>query len=186
MWLPKPCRPLGPHVPHSLRGPQCSARGKIVNRCLTLAALEGMHVGKFGPNGYITVAMLGIPNAHQHDKSSNGEGTDGISRAHTWAKRLHNPCGLGGSKCSRQTQNQIELHNPFRLGGPQTSSLGQNENWVPHPWLFKGPHLMSAKCLHNPCCNEKPNPCCLAVSKAHMWAKWLVHPCPLGDHRRSA
>ena len=44
-----------------------------------------------GQGGYITPAAWGVPAASQRGAESQV--------AHKWARRLHNPCRLGGPRC---------------------------------------------------------------------------------------
>ena len=75
--------------------------------------------------------------------------------AHKWAKWLHNPC---------------------RLGGPHRFRAGQNQKW---PTCGQGGYLTPAA-SGIPTASERG-----AESEvAHLWARWLLNPCRLGDPHR--
>ena len=76
-----------------------------------------------GRNGYITPAVLGVPNSAERGVKS--------VVAHWWADWLHNPCRLGvptsserGGQCVVAHGWAEWLHNPCRLGDPQLFRAG--------------------------------------------------------------
>ena len=77
-----------------------------------------------GQGGYITPAALGVPTASERGAE--------LEVAHKWARRLHNPCRLGGSPPLQSGGAESEvahkwarwLHNPCRLGGPHRFRAG--------------------------------------------------------------
>ena len=130
-----------------------------------------------GQGGYITPAASGIPTASKRGGQNqkwpiNGQGgyitpaASGIPSAskrgaksevaHKWARWLHHPCRLGDPL-------------RFRAGG-------QNQNW---PINGQGGYITPAA-SGIPSASERG-----AKSEvAHKWARWLHHPCRLGDPLR--
>ena len=131
---------------------------------------------------------------------------------HKWARWLHHPCRLGdplrfrkGAKSEVAHKWARWLHHPCRLGdplrfravgkirgGPQvgkvaTSPLpprgspplqtgGQNQKW---PINGQGGYITSAA-SGIPSASERGT----KSEVAHKWARWLHHPCRLGDPHR--
>ena len=158
-----------------------------------------------GQSGYVTPVVSGIPAASERRGKSEV--------AHLWAKWLRHPCRLGDPNRFREGGGKSEvahklakwLRHPCRLGdphrlraggkirsGPQvgkvaTSPLpsrgspppqsgGQNQKW-PTSWQsgYVTPAVSGI-----PTASERG-----AKSEvAHLWAKWLCHPCRLGDPHR--
>ena len=158
-----------------------------------------------GQGGYITPAASGIPTASTWGAKSEV--------AHTWARWLHHPCRLRdpqrfraeGEITSRPTSGQGGYITPAASGIPTTSKRGAKSE-VAHKW---------ARWLHHPCCLGDPHrfkvggkirsgPYMGKVAtsplptrgspplqsggrnqkSAHTWARWLHHPCRLGDPHR--
>ena len=157
-----------------------------------------------GQNGYLTPALSGIPAASERGAKSEV--------AHKWAKWLPHPCRIGvphrfrpGAKSEVAHKWAKWLPHPCRLGdphrfraggkiksGPQvgkvaTSPLpyrgcpplqsgGQNQKW---PTSGQSGYL-TPPVSGIPTASERG-----AKSEvAHKWAKWLPHPCPIGDPHR--
>ena len=157
-----------------------------------------------GQNGYLTPAVSGIPNASERGAKSEV--------AHKWAKWLPHPCRIGdpqrfraGGKIKVAHKWAKWLPHPCRIGdphrftaggkirsGPQvgkvaTSPLpaqgsrplqsgGQNQKW---PTSGQSGYLTPAG-PGIPTASERG-----AKSEvAHKWAKWLPHPCRIGDPHR--
>ena len=199
-----------------------------------------------GQRGYITPAVLGVPNTQHGDKNQKwlldphvgkvatsllpswGSPTLNAERtmrngylAHMWAKWLHHPCRLGGPQRSTRRQQEMATWptcgqsgyiTPAVLGVPNAQHGDNNEKWLlgPHvgkvatsplpswgsPTLNAGTTMrngylahMWAKWLHHPCRLGVPNARAGTTMRngylTHMWAKWLHHPCPLGGPQRS-
>ena len=139
-----------------------------------------------GQKGYITPAVLGVPNTQHGDKNQkwlldphvgkvatsplpswgspklNAERTmrNGYL-AHMWEKRLHHPCRLGLPNVERGDNNAKWLLGPH-VGKVATS---------PRP-SWGSPTLNTGTRIRN-------------GYLAHMWAKWLHHLCRLGGPQRS-
>ena len=158
-----------------------------------------------GQGGYITRAASGIPTASKRGAKSEV--------AHKWARWLHHPCRLGDPHRFRASGAKSEvahkwarwLHHPCRLGdprlfraggkirsGPQVGKVAtsplpprgspplqsgeQNQKW---PTSGQGGYITPAA-SGIPTVSERG-----AKSEvAHKWARWLHHPCRLGDPHR--
>ena len=127
-----------------------------------------------GQGGYITPAASGIPSASERGAKSEV--------AHKWARWLHHPCRLGDPPASERGQNQKWPINgqggyitPAASGIP-TGSGGQNQKW---PINGQGGYITPAA-SGIPTASKRG-----AKSEvAHKWARWLHHPCRLGDPLR--
>ena len=100
-WLATPCR---------LGGPRCSARG------------QNQKWPTCGDSGYLTPAVLGVPNALHGHKIRNGPHV-GIVATYPL------PSGVPNAKSEMGNMWTQWLTNPYRVGGPQCSSRGQNQKW---------------------------------------------------------
>ena len=183
-WLPHPCRIGDPH--------RCKARGKI---------RSGPQVGKLatsplpyrgapplqsggqnpkwptsGQSGYLTPAVSGIPTATERGAKSEV--------AHKWAKWLPHPCRIGephrcraGGKIRSGPQVGEVATSPLPYrGAPPLQSGGQNQKW---PTSGRSGYLTPAV-SGSPTAAERG-----AKSEvAHKWAKWLPHPCRIGETHR--
>ena len=150
-----------------------------------------------GQGGYITPAASGIPTASKRGAKSEV--------AHKWARWLHHPCRLGdplrfkaggkwpingqdgyitlaasGPTLQSGGQNQkwpingqgVYITLPPR-GSPPLQSGGQNQKW---PINGQGGYITPAA-SGIPTASKRG-----AKSEvAHKWARWLHHPCRLGD-----
>ena len=183
-WLPHPCRIGDPH--------RCRAGGKIrsgpqVGKVATSPLLyrgspplqSGGQNQKWptsGQIGYLTPAASGSPTASERGAKSEV--------AHKWAKWLPHPCRIGDPHHCRaggkirsgpQVGKLATSPLPYR-GSPPLQSGGQNQKW---PTSGQSGYLTSAV-SGSPTAAERG-----AKSEvAHKWAKWLPHPCCIGDHHR--
>ena len=157
-----------------------------------------------GQGGYVTPAASGIPSASERGAKSEV--------AHLWARWLHHPCRLGiPSASKRGTKSEVAhfwatwLHHPCRLGDPlrlraggkirngpivgkmATSPLppraspplqsgGQNQKW---PSCGQGGYVTPAA-SGIPSASKRGT----KSEVAQLWARWLHHPCRLGDPLR--
>ena len=119
-----------------------------------------------GQGGYITPAASGIPTASKRGAKSEV--------AHKWARWLHHPCRLGDPlrfKAGGRIRSGV--------GKVATSKLqngGQNKKW---PINGQGGYITPAA-SGIPTASKRG-----AKSEvAHKWARWLHHPCRLGDPLR--
>ena len=129
-----------------------------------------------GPNGYLTPAVSGIPTASERGAKSEV--------AHKWAKWLPHPCRIGdphrfraGGKIRSgpQVGKMATSPLPYR-GSPPLQMGGQNQKW---PTSGRNGYLTPAV-SGIPTVAERG-----AKSEvAHKWAKWLPHPCRIGDPHR--
>ena len=126
-----------------------------------------------GRNGYLTPAVLGIPTAAERGAKSEV--------AHKWANWLPHPCRIGDPHRCRaggKIRNGPQVGKlatsplPYR-GAPPLQSGGQNQKW---PTSGQIGYLTPAV-LGIPTAAEQG-----AKSEvAHKWAKWLPHPCRIGE-----
>ena len=183
-WLRHPCRLGNPH--------RCRAGGKI---------RSGPFVGKMATsplpsqgspplqsggqnqkwptsrqNGYVTPAVSGIPTAARRGAKSEV--------AHLWAKWLRHPCRLGdphrfraeGKITSGPLVGKMATSPLPSRGSPLLQSGGQNQKW---PTCGQNGYVTPAV-SGIPTASERG-----AKSEvAHLWAKWLRHPCRLGNPHR--
>ena len=129
-----------------------------------------------GQSGYVTPAVSGIPTASERGTKSEV--------VHLWAKWLRHPCHLrdphrfkvGGKIRSGPLVGKVAMSPlPSRGSGPLQSG-GQNQKW---PTSGQGGYVAPAV-SGIPAASERG-----AISDlAHLWAKWLRHPCRLGDPHR--
>ena len=183
-WLPHPCRLGDPHrcrAGGKIRsGPQV---GKVATSPLPYRGSPPLQSGgqnqkwpTSGPNGYLTPAVLGIPTAAERGAKSEV--------AHKWAKWLPHPCRIGDPHCCRaggkirsgpQVGKVATSPLPYR-GSPPLQSGGQNQKW---PTSGRGGYL-------TPAVSGIPTAADRGAKSevAHKWAKWLPHPCRIGDPHR--
>ena len=183
-WLPHPCR-IG--EPHCFRaggrirsGPQV---GELPTSPLPYRGAPPLQSGgqnqkwpTSGQSGYLTLAVSGSPTASERGAKSEV--------AHKWAKRLPHPCRIGdphrcraggkirsGPQVGEVTTSPL----PYR-GAPLLRSGGQNQKW---PTSGQSGYLTPAV-SGSPTAAERG-----AKSEvAHKWAKWLPHPCRIGEPHR--
>ena len=129
-----------------------------------------------GQSGYLTPAVSGIPTASERGAKSEV--------AHKWAKWLPHPCRIGdphrfraGGKIRSGPQVGKVATSPLPYrGSPPLQSGGQNQKW---PTSGQSGYLTPAV-SGIPTASERG-----AKSEvAHKWAKWLPHPCRIGDPHR--
>ena len=183
-WLPHPCRIGDPHrfkAGGRIRsGPQV---GKVATSPLPYRGSPPLQSGgqnqkwpTSGQNGYLTPAVSGIPTASERGAESE--------MAHKWAKWLPHPCRIGDPHRFRaggrirsgpQVGKMATSPLPYR-GSPPLQSGGQNQKW---PTSGQSGYLTPAV-SGIPTASERG-----AESEvAHKWAKWLPHPCRIGDPHR--
>ena len=129
-----------------------------------------------GQIGYLTPAVSGSPTAAERGAKSEV--------AHKWANCLPHPCRIGephrcraGGKIRRgpQVGKLATSPLPYR-GSPPLQSGGQNQKW---PTSGQTSYLTPAV-SGSPTAAERG-----AKSEvAHKWAKWLPHPCRIGEPHR--
>ena len=183
-WLPHPCRIGDPHrfrAGGKIRsGPQVGnmATSPLPYRGSTPLQSGGQNQKwpTSGQSGYLTPAVSGIPTALERGAKSEV--------AHKWAKWLPHPCRIGdphrfraGGKIRSgpQVGKVATAPLPYR-GSPPLQSGGQNQKW---PTSGQSGYLTPAV-SGIPTASERG-----AKSEvAHKWAKWLPHPCRIGDPHR--
>ena len=183
-WLHHPCR-LGD--PHRFRAEGKIRSGPLMGKVATspLPPRRSPPLQSGGQNqkwpingqgGYITPAASRIPTASERGAKSEV--------AHKWARWLHHPCRLGdphrfraGGKISSGPQIGKVATSPLPpRGSPPLQSGKQNQKW---PINGQGGYI-TPDASGIPTASERG-----AKSEvAHKWARWLHHPCRLGDPRR--
>ena len=183
-WLRHPCRPGDPH---RFRAGGKIRRGPLVGKLATSPLLargcpplqSGWEIQKWptcGQSGYVTPAVSGIPTASQRVGKSEV--------AHLWAKWLRHPCRLGdphrftasGKIRSGPLVGKVATSPLPSRGSPPLHSKWENQKW---------PTCGQTGCV-TPAVSGIPT-ASQRVGKsevAHLWAKWLRHPCRLGDPHR--
>ena len=129
-----------------------------------------------GQSGYVTPTVLGIPSASERGAKSEV--------AHKWAKWLRHPCRLGdphrcraGGKIRSGPQVGKVATSPMpSRGSPPRQSGGGNQKWPTGGQSGYATPAVSGI----PTASERGK----KSEVAHKWAKWLRHPCRLGDLRR--
>ena len=183
-WLPHPCRIGDPHrfkAGGKIRsGPQV---GKVATSPLPYRGSPPLHSGgrnqkwpTSGQNGYLSPAVSGIPASSELGAKSEV--------AHKWAKWLPHPCRIGDPHRFRargkirsgpQVGKMATSPMPYR-GSPPNQRWGQNQKW---PTSGQSGYLTPAV-SGIPTASKRG-----AKSEvAHKWAKWLPHPCRIGDPHR--
>ena len=183
-WLPHPCRIGDPHrfkAGGKIRsGPQV---GEMATSPLPYRGSPPLQSGgqnqkwpTSGRNGYLTPAVSGISTASERGAKSEV--------AHKWAKWLPHPCRIGEAHRFRaggkirsgpQVGEMATSPLPYR-GSPPLQSGGQNQKWPTSEQIGYLSHAVSG----SPTASERG-----AKSEvAHKWAKWLPHPCRIGDPHR--
>ena len=130
-----------------------------------------------GQSGYLTPAVSGIPTASERGAKSQV--------AHKWAKWLPHPCRIGDPhrfKAGGKIRSDPQVGKvatsplPYRRSAPLQSG-GQNQKWCPK----EGRNGYLTRAVSGiPTASERG-----AKSQvAHKWAKWLPHPCRIGDPHR--
>ena len=213
-WLRHPCRLGDPHRfragGQNQKWPTCRQSGYVTPAVsgIPTAAERGGGNQKwptYGQSGYVTPAVSGIPTASERGAKSEvahlwakwlrqplpSRGSPPLQSegaksevAHLWAKWLRHPCHLGDPHRCRAGEgnqkwplmgNMATSPVPSR-GSPPLQSEGQNQKW---PTYGQGGYVTLAV-SGIPTASERG-----AKSEvAHLWAKWLRHPCHLGDPHR--
>ena len=183
-WLRHPCQFGDPHRFKAggkiRRGQQV---GKVATSPLPSQGSEPLQSGgqnqkwpACGQSGYITPAVSGIPTASERGAKSEV--------ARLWAKWLRHPCRLGDPHRFRagrkirsgpQVSTVATVPLPFR-GSPPLQSGGQNETW---PTSGQSGYVTPAVSGISTVSERGAK-----SEVARLWAKWLRHPCRLGDHHR--
>ena len=126
-----------------------------------------------GQGGYITPTASGIPTSSERGAKSE--------LAHKWARWLHKPYRLGdphrftagGKIRSGPYMGKVATSPLPPRGSPPLQSGGQNQKW---PINGQGGYITPAA-SGIPTASERG-----AKSEvAYKWARWLHHPCRLGD-----
>ena len=183
-WLRHPCRLGDPH--------RCRAGGKIRSGPLVgkvdtsplpsrgspppQSGGQNQKWPTCGQSGYVTPAVSGIPTASERGAKSE--------MAHLWAKWLRHPCRLGdphrlraGGKIRNGPLVGKVATSPLpSRGSPPLQSGGQNQKW---PTCGQSGYVTPAV-SGIPTALERG----AESEMAHLWAKWLRHPCRLGDPHR--
>ena len=183
-WLPHPCHIGDPHrfkAGGKIRsGPQV---GELATSPLPYRGSPPLHSGgqnqkwpTSGQSGYLTPTVSGSPAASERGAKSEV--------AHKWANWLPHPCRIGEPHRCRagvkirsgpQVGKVATLPLPYR-GAPPLQSGGQNQKW---PTSGETGYLTPAV-SGIPTGAERG-----AKSEvAHKWAKWLPHPCRIGEPHR--
>ena len=184
IWLPHPCRIGDPYrfgAGGKIRsGPQV---GEMATSPLLYRGSPPLRIGgqnqkwpTSGQSGYLTPAVSGIPTASERGAESEV--------AHKWTKCLPHPCRIGdphrfragGRIRSGPQVGKVATSPLLYRGSPPLQSGGQNEKW---PTSGQSGYLTRAV-SGIPTASERG-----AESEvAHKWAKWLPHPCRIGDPHR--
>ena len=183
-WLRHPCRLGDPHRCRAgggiTSGPQV---GKVATSPLPSQGSPPLQSGgqnqkwpTCGQSGYVTRAVSGIPTASERGAKAEV--------ARLWAKWLSHPCRLGdphrfraGGKSRRGPLVGKVATSPLPArGSPPLQSGGQNQKW---PTCGQSGYVTPAV-SGIPTAAERG----AKSEMAHKWAKWLHHPCRLGDPRR--
>ena len=183
-WLCHPCR-LGD--PHRFRAGGKIRSDPLVGKVATSPLpsrgsppLQGGGQSQKWPtceqSGYVTPAVSGIPTSSERGAKSEV--------THLWAKWLCHPCHLGdshrlrvGGKVRSGPLAGTVATSPLpSRGSPPLQSGGQNQKW---PTCGKGGYVTPAVSGIPTASDWGPK-----SDVAHLWAKWLPHPCCLGDPYR--
>ena len=183
-WLPHPCRIRDPHRFRAGGKIRSGGQvGKVANSPLPYRGSPPLQSGgqnqkwpTSGQSGYLTPAVSGIPTASERGAKSEV--------ADKWAKWLPHPCRIGDPHRCRaggkirsgpQVGKLATSPLPYR-GSPPLQSGGQNQKWPTSGQIgYLTPAISGI-----PTAAERG-----AKSEvAHKWAKWLPHPCRIGDPHR--
>ena len=200
-WLPHPCRIGDPHrfrAGGKIRsGPQV---GEMATSPLPYRGSPPLQSGgqnqkwpTSGRNGYLTPAVSRIPSfraARQNQKwptsGQSGYLTPAVESevAHKWAKVATSPLPYQGSP-------------PLQERGAESEVAHKWAKWLPHPCRIRDPHRFTAggrirsgpqvgKVATSPLPYRGSPPLHSREESevAHKWAKWLPHPCRIGDPHR--
>ena len=181
-WLRHPCRLGDPHrfrVGGKIRnGPQV---GKVATSPLPSRGSPPLQSGRkirSGPQvGKVATSPL---QSRGSPPLQSGGGKSEL--AHLWAKWLYHPCLLGdpnrfkeGGKSEVALKWAKRIHHPCRLGDPHRCRAGGGG-------IRSGPQVGKVATSPLPSRGSPPLQSGEGESEAaHLWAKWLPHPCRLGD-----
>ena len=213
-WLRQPCHLGDPHrfrEGGEIRS--CPLVGKVATSPLPFRGSRPLQSGgqnekrpTCGQSGYVTPTVSGIPTATGRGGKSEV--------ALKWAKWLRHPCRLGdphrfraggGIRSGPQVGKVATSPLPSR-GSPPLQGEGGNQKWptcgkkrLRHPYHLGDPHRYKArgeirsgpqvgKVATSPLPSRGSPPLQSGgggeSEVAHKWAKWLCHPCRLGDPDR--
>ena len=185
-WLRHPCR-LGD--PHCLRAggqnqkwPTCGQGGYVTPAVSGIAAASER--GDKIRSGPLVGKVATSPLPPRGSPSLQSGGTESVV-AHLWARWLLNPCRLGDRRRFRAggqnqkwpTCGQGGYVTPAVSGIPTASERGDR--------ISSGP--LVGKVATSPLPPRGSPPLQSGGTKsevAHLWARWLRHPCRLGDPHR--
>ena len=161
--------------------PTCGQSGYVTLAVsgIPTAAVRGGSNQKWptcGQSGYVTLAVSGIPTASQRGAKSEV--------AHLWAKWLRHPCRLGdphrfragGEIRSGPLVGKVATSPLPSRGSPPLQSGGGNQKW---PTCGQSGYVTLAV-SGIPTASDRGG----KSEVAHLWARWLCHPCRLGDPHR--
>ena len=129
-----------------------------------------------GQGGYITPAASGISSASERGAKSEV--------AHKWARWLRHPCRrgdphrfkAGGKFRSGPLMGKVATSPLPPRGSPPLQSRKQNQKW---PMNGQGGYITPAASGISSASERGAK-----SEVAHKWARWLHHPCRLGDPLR--
>ena len=212
-WLPHPCRIGDPHrcrAGGKIRsGPQV---GKVATSPLPYWGSPPLQSGgqnqkwpTSGRNGYPTPAVSGIPTASERgDKIRSGPQVGKLATS-PLPYRGSPPLQSGGQNQKWPTSGQIGYLTrpycgspPLQSGGIKSEVAHKQANWLPHPCRIGDSRRFRAggKIRSGPQVGEmatsplpyRGSPTLqsggIKSEVAHKWAKWLPHPCRIGDPHR--
>ena len=212
-WLPHPCRIGDPHryrAGGKIRdGPQ---GGKMATSPLPYRDPQRSRAGgkiRSGPQGG-KMATSPLPYRGSPPLQSGGIKSE---VAHKWAKWLPHPCRIGdphriraggkirnGPQVGEMATSPLPYRGspPLKSGGIKSEVAHNWAKWLPHPCCIGDPH----RCRAGGKIRDAPQVGKMATSPlpyrgspplhsggiksevAHNWAKWLPHPCRIGDPHR--
>ena len=156
-WLRQPCR---------LGDPHCFRAGGQNKKWPTC-----------GQGGYVTPAVSGIPTASERGDKIRSGPLVGKVAASTLPCRGSPPLQSGGTKSEVAHLWARWLRHPCRLGDPQRFRAGDK--------IRSGPLVGKVATPTLPCRGSPPLQSGGTKSEvAHLLARWLRHPCRLGDPHR--
>ena len=206
-WLPGPRKVAISPLP-SRGSPTLSAGGKIRNGYGAHMWIKWLHhPSRFGctqrlaqtniinatwptcgPRGYITPAVLGIPNAQRWDKKQKWLPRPDVGEVATSPLPCRRSPKLGAwTKISKTLPapyvGKVTTSPLPSWGSPMVSARTKKKKWL------AGPNV--AKVAKSPLPTGGSPMLSLGTKNrngylTHMWAMWLHHPCLLGEPQRSA
>ena len=216
-WLRHPCRLGDPHCfcasdrgGEIRSGPQV---GKVATPPLQSWGSPPLQSGgrnqkwpTRGQSGYLTPAVSGIPTAAERGGNIRSGPQVGKVATSPLPSRGSPPLQIGGGGDQKwPTCGQSSYVTPAVSGIPTAAERGAKSDlahlwakWLRHPCRLRNPHRCRAggemrsgpqvgKVATSPLPARGSPPFQSGVAKsevAHKWAKWLRHPCRLGDPHR--